>query len=59
MAAFAKLAAERVISTERQQQILFGLCRMAALTVREQVGMFFVDPTNQCDSNGFEYFVKD
>jgi len=50
MAAFAKLAAERVISTEKQQRILFGLCRMAALTVREQVGKYLVDATKQCDS---------
>lgn len=38
MAALASLAEEHIISVEKMQRILFGLCRMEALRIREQVG---------------------
>ena len=38
MTCFAALVGERVISREKMQRILFGLCRMEALRVRYQVG---------------------
>lgn len=40
MVAFASLVGERVISQDKMQRILFGLCRMEALRVREQVGEY-------------------
>jgi hypothetical protein len=42
MAAFASLVGERAIGQDKMQRILFGLCRMEALRVREQVGKSWV-----------------
>ena len=38
MAALAKLAGERVVNADKLKRLVFGLCRMEALRVREQVG---------------------
>jgi hypothetical protein len=38
MTSLAAVALQRVISREKMQRIIFGLCRMEALRVRDQVG---------------------
>jgi len=40
MAALAKIAAERVVSADKLRRLVFGLCRMEALRVRDCVGKF-------------------
>ena len=48
MASLAKLAGQRVVCAEKLTKLVFGLCRMEALRVRDQVGTILSQPLCLC-----------